>query len=218
MSGPSQSTQRIALVTAAQSLSRLGLNSGTSGNISVRNGQGILITPSAIPYELLTPELIAHMPLNGAGTWAGPKRPSSEWRFHLDIHNARSDINAIVHTHAPYATALAMARQEIPPCHYMVTRFGGDNVRCAPYALFGTAELSALAVTALENRSACLLANHGLIATGPTLKAAMACATELETLAHQYILSLTIGGPILLTPEQIIEAQTQFTTAYRPNT
>jgi len=207
---------RQALITAAQSLSRLGLNSGTSGNISIREGQGMLITPSAIAYETLTPEMIAHMPLDGAGSWVGPKRPSSEWRFHLDILNARPEINAIVHTHAPHATALAMARRDIPPCHYMITRFGGGDVRCAPYALFGTAELSTLALAALENRTACLLANHGLIATGATLDAAMACAAELETLAQQYILSLTIGGPILLSSQDIADAKNQFATAYRP--
>jgi L-fuculose-phosphate aldolase len=216
MPEPSQTAHRTALITAAQSLAGLGLNTGTSGNISVRAGQGMLITPSAIPYETLTPEMIAHMPLAGAGSWQGPKRPSSEWRFHLDILNARPDINAIIHTHAPHATALAMARRDIPACHYMVTRFGGGNIRCAPYALFGTAALSTLALAALADRTACLLANHGLIATGPTLAAAIACATELETLARQYILSLTIGGPILLSTQEIAEAQNQFATAYQP--
>lgn len=217
MSGHPEIAQRTALIAAARALRGLGLNSGTSGNISLRGGQGMLITPSAIAYENLTPDMIADMPLNGAGAWSGPKRPSSEWRFHLDILNARPEINAIVHTHAPYSTALAMARREIPACHYMVTRFGGDNVRLAPYALFGTAELSTAALAALKNRTACLLANHGLIATGPNLDAAMACATELETLAHQYILSLTIGGPILLNPHEIGQAHHQFATAYRPN-
>jgi L-fuculose-phosphate aldolase len=209
--------QRAALIAAAQSLSGLGLNNGTSGNISIRQGQGLLITPSAIAYDMLTPDMIAHLPLDGAGTWTGPKRPSSEWRFHLDIFNARPEINAIVHTHAPHATALAMARRGIPACHYMVSRFGGGGVRCAPYALFGTAELSTLALAALEGRTACLLANHGLIATGSSLDAAMACAVELETLAHQYILSLAIGGPILLSAEEITAAKHQFATAYRPN-
>jgi len=212
----SEPQHRIALIKAAQSLSSLGLNRGTSGNISVRDGQAMLITPSAIPYDRLTPEMIAAMPLAGAGSWTGPKRPSSEWRFHLDILNARPEINAIVHTHAPFATALAMARRPIPACHYMVTRFGGGDVRCASYALFGTAELSTLALAALQDRTACLLANHGLIATGSSLDAAMACAVELETLAHQYVLSLSIGGPILLSNQEIADAQHQFATAYLP--
>jgi L-fuculose-phosphate aldolase len=217
MSEPSPTAQRLALIAAAQSLAGLGLNSGTSGNISLRSGQGMLITPSAIAYDTLTPEMIAYLPLEGAGAWEGTRRPSSEWRFHLDILNARPDIHAIVHTHAVHATALAMARRDIPACHYMVTRFGGGDVRCAPYALFGTAELSTLAVAALQNRTACLLANHGLIATGADLAAAIACAVELETLAKQYILSLAIGGPILLTPQNIADAQQQFAIAYRPN-
>jgi L-fuculose-phosphate aldolase len=212
----SEPQHRIALIEAAQSLSSLGLNSGTSGNISIRDGQAMLITPSAIPYNNLKPEMIAQMSLTGAGAWSGSKRPSSEWRFHLDILNARPEINAIVHTHAPFATALAMARRSIPACHYMVTRFGGGDVRCAPYALFGTAELSTLALAALQDRTACLLANHGLIATGASLAAAMACAVELETLAHQYILSLAIGGPILLSTQEIADAKNQFATAYLP--
>jgi L-fuculose-phosphate aldolase len=166
----------------------------------------------------MTPDMVALMPLEGAyGSWEGPKRPSSEWRFHLDILRARPEIGAIVHTHAPHATAISMTRRDIPPCHYMITRFGGGTVRCAPYALFGTAELSTAALAALENRSACLLANHGFIATGASLAAAMAAAVELETLSKQYILSLSIGGPVLLAEEEIKAALEQFATAYKPN-
>ena len=196
----------------------LGINQGAAGNISLRAGGKMLITPSAIPYADITPEMIAAMPIDdNYGAWEGPKRPSSEWRFHLDIFRARPEIGAIVHTHAPHATAIAMARREIPPCHYMITRFGGGTVRCAPYALFGTAELSALALEALRDRTACLLANHGMIATGPTLDAALAAAVELEALAKQFILSVAIGGPVLLTGEEIAAAIEQFATQYRPN-
>ena len=196
----------------------LGINQGAAGNISLRAGGKMLITPSAIPYDDITPEMIAAMPIDdNYGAWEGPKRPSSEWRFHLDIFRARPEIGAIVHTHAPHATAIAMARREIPPCHYMITRFGGGTVRCAPYALFGTAELSALALAALRDRTACLLANHGMIATGPTLDAALAAAVELEALAKQFILSVAIGGPVLLTGEEIAAAIEQFATQYRPN-
>jgi L-fuculose-phosphate aldolase len=196
----------------------LGINQGAAGNISLRAGGKMLITPSAIPYDDITPEMIAAMPIDdNYGAWEGPKRPSSEWRFHLDIFRARPEIGAIVHTHAPHATAIAMARREIPPCHYMITRFGGGTVRCAPYALFGTAELSALALEALRDRTACLLANHGMIATGPTLDAALAAAVELEALAKQFILSVAIGGPVLLTGEEIAAAIEQFATQYRPN-
>ena len=196
----------------------LGINQGAAGNISLRAGGKMLITPSAIPYDDITPEMIAAMPIDdNYGAWEGPKRPSSEWRFHLDIFRARPEIGAIVHTHAPHATAIAMARREIPPCHYMITRFGGGTVRCAPYALFGTAELSALALEALRDRTAFLLANHGMIATGPTLDAALAAAVELEALAKQFILSVAIGGPVLLTGEEIAAAIEQFATQYRPN-
>ncbi len=210
--------ERVALIEAARSMARLGINQGTAGNISLRAGAAMLITPSAIPYDDMTPDMVALMPLEGAyGSWEGPKRPSSEWRFHLDILRARPEIGAIVHTHAPHATAISMTRRDIPPCHYMITRFGGGTVRCAPYALFGTAELSTAALAALENRSACLLANHGFIATGASLAAAMAAAVELETLSKQYILSLSIGGPVLLAEEEIEAALEQFATAYKPN-
>jgi L-fuculose-phosphate aldolase len=209
---------RAALVAAARSMAPLGINQGSAGNISVRDGAAMLITPSAIPYDDMTPEMIARMPFDGVyGDWEGPKRPSSEWRFHLDIMLARPEVGAIVHTHAPHATALAMARREIPPCHYMITRFGGGTIRCAPYALFGTAALSAVALAALEDRSACLLANHGFIATGATLAAAMAAAVELEALARQYTLSLAAGGPVLLTEGEIAAAMAQFAAAYAPN-
>jgi L-fuculose-phosphate aldolase len=211
--------QREALISAARSMAPLGINQGTAGNLSLRADDAMLITPSAIPYDHMTPEMVALMPLNGEyGAWEGPRRPSSEWRFHLDIFRARPEIGGIVHTHAPYATALAMARRDIPPCHYMVTRFGGGDVRCAPYALFGTAELSEAALAALAGRSACLLANHGFIATGPDLDTAMGAAVELETLAKQYLLSLSAGGPVLLDDTQIAAALRQFATAYGPNT
>jgi L-fuculose-phosphate aldolase len=213
-----RSSLRASLVEAARSMAGLGINQGSAGNISVREAAAMLITPSAIGYDVMTPEMVARMPLEGEyGAWEGPKRPSSEWRFHLDIFRARPEIGAIVHTHAPHATAIAMTRRDIPPCHYMITRFGGGTVRCASYALFGTAELSAAALAALEGRSACLLANHGFIAPGATLDAAMAAAVELEALAKQYVLSLSIGGPVLLTEVEIAAALEQFSTAYTPN-
>ncbi len=181
-----------------------GLNQGTSGNISVRDGGTMLITPSAIPYDRMTPAMIAAMPIDGErGVWSGPSKPSTEWPFHLDILRARPEIGAVVHAHAPYATTLAIARKPIPACHYMVAAFGGDDIRCAGYARYGTDELSRLAVAALEGRMGCLLANHGMIAIGPTLEKAMWLAVELETLAKQYYLSLAIGGPVLLSKAEI---------------
>lgn len=209
---------RESLIAAARSMAGLGINQGMSGNLSMRSDAGMLITPSAIPYEEITPEQIALMPFGAEyGTYAGPKRPSSEWRFHLDIMDARPEVGAIVHTHAPYATALAMARREIPACHYMIARFGGAPIRLAGYALFGTAELSDQVLAALRGRTACLMANHGFVATGPTLAEAMLTAVELEALAKQYVLSLSIGGPVLLSERDVSAAVRQFATAYVAN-
>jgi L-fuculose-phosphate aldolase len=209
---------RTDLITAARALAAKGLAQGSSGNLSVRTEAGMLITPSAIPYDQLTPEMVVLMPFTGDyGSFEGAYRPSSEWRFHLDIYTARPEIGAIVHHHAPHTTALAMARREIPACHYMIAQFGGAPVRCAPYALFGTAELSDYVVAALAGRSACLMANHGGLATGKTIAQALATAAELELLAQQYIISLAAGGPILLSDAEIAAAITQFGQVYGPN-
>jgi L-fuculose-phosphate aldolase len=209
---------RESLIAAARSMAGLGINQGMSGNLSMRSQAGMLITPSAIAYDEITPEQIALMPFGAApGTYIGPKRPSSEWRFHLDIMEARPEVGAIVHTHAPYATALSMARREIPACHYMIARFGGAPIRLAGYALFGTAELSDQVVAALRGRTACLMANHGFVATGPSLAEAMVAAVELEALAKQYVLSLSIGGPVLLSEREVSAAIRQFATVYAPN-
>ena len=208
--------RRENLIEAAREMAARSLSAGTSGNVSLRTEEGILITPSAMPYESLTPEMIPL--LKPDGSFEGRYRPSSEWRFHLDIYLARPEVGGIVHHHAPYTTALAMARREIPACHYMIARFGGAPLRCAAYALFGTAELSANVLKALEGRTACLMENHGGIATGRDVGAALAAATELEVLAQQYLLSLAAGGPVLLSEAEIEDAVQQFATAYRPNT
>jgi L-fuculose-phosphate aldolase len=201
---------REAIVHSARAMNALGINQGTSGNISVRCGETMLITPSATPYEAMQPDDIAAMPLDGDGAWTGPLKPSTEWRFHRDILCGRPDAGAVVHSHAMYCTTLAVARREIPACHYMIAAFGGDSVRCAPYATFGTAELAHLALTALEGRHACLLANHGMIVVGSTLAKAMWLAVELETLARQYYQSLLIGGPCLLSAADMAEAMQAF--------
>ncbi|MCX5478579.1 class II aldolase/adducin family protein [Kaistia geumhonensis] len=181
-----------------------GINQGVSGNISVRFGERMLITPTSIPYDRLLPEDIASMSLAGNdGAFEGPKPPSSEWRFHLDIMRSRPEVGAIVHTHPTYCTSLAIARRSIPACHYMIAIFGGDDVRCADYATYGTEQLSANVLKALEDRSACLLANHGAIATGYDLANAFWRAVELETIARQYFNALLIGGPVLLTAEEM---------------
>lgn len=207
---------RRALIEAAQTMSARGLATGTSGNLSLRGEEGILITPSAIPYEALTPDMLPL--LRADGSFEGAFRPSSEWRFHLDIYQTRPEVGGIVHHHAPYTTALAMARREIPACHYMIARFGGAPIRCADYALFGTAALSHTVLQALAGRTACLMANHGGLATGRDIGTALAAATELEVLAQHYLLSLQAGGPVLLSAREIQDAIDQFATAYRPNT
>jgi L-fuculose-phosphate aldolase len=192
------------IIEACREMNRSGLNQGTSGNISVRVDDHMLITPSATPYDVMQPADIAAMPLEGDyGSWTGPKKPSVEWRFHLDILRSRGDVNSVVHAHSTYCTVLAIARKPIPACHYMIAAFGGTDVRVSDYATFGTAELSAAALRAMEGRSACLLANHGMIATGPSLAKAMWSAVELETIARQYVLSLQIGGPVVLSDADI---------------
>ena len=194
---------RQAIVERCRWMNASGLNQGTSGNISARVGRAMLITPSGVPYERMEPDMLARMPLDGGnGASEGPCRPSSEWRFHRDILAARREVGAVVHTHSPHATALAMTRRGIPAAHYMVAAFGGP-VRCADYATFGTEALSRAALAALEGRQACLLANHGMIALGRDLDHAMALAVELEALARQYVLSLAIGGPVLLDQEEM---------------
>ncbi len=203
-------TLRRAVVDAARQMSALGINQGTSGNISARCGGAMLITPSATPYENMWPGDLALMSLDGDGAWTGPLKPSTEWRFHLDILRGRPEAGAVVHTHAPYCTTLSILRRDIPAVHYMIAAFGGSTVRCAPYATFGTAELAGLALQAMEGRNACLLANHGMIVAGPDLARAMWLAVELETLAKQYCLSLTIGGPVVLTDAEVAEAARGF--------
>jgi L-fuculose-phosphate aldolase len=201
MSTTNDRAKRQSIIDACLRMNQLGINQGTSGNISLRHGDGMLITPTSTPYEAMQPAQIVFMNLDGSLD-AG-QRPSSEWRFHRDILRARPDVNAVVHAHPPYATMLAIMGLSIPPIHYMIACAGGDTIRCAPYATFGTEELSAHAVAALEDRSACLLAHHGMIAIGPSLSRAMWLAVEVETLARQYHGCLQIGTPPLLSKAEI---------------
>lgn len=193
--------KRQAIIDACRRMNALGINQGTSGNISVRHADGLLVTPTGVPYETMTPDQIVSMAMDGAH--APDRKPSSEWRFHRDILKARPDVNAVVHAHPTYCTILAIMGMEIPPVHYMIAAAGGDSIRCAPYATFGTVELSDHAVRALEGRLACLLDHHGMIAIGKTLDKAMWLAVEVETLARQYHGCLQIGQPPLLPSEEI---------------
>jgi L-fuculose-phosphate aldolase len=196
-----EQTKRQSIIDACREMNRLGINQGTSGNISLRHADGMLITPTGTPYETMRPDQIVFMKLDGG--LDAKQRPSSEWRFHRDILKARLEVNAVVHAHPPFATMLAIMGMEIPPFHYMIACGGGDTIRCAPYATFGTEELSQAAVAALEDRSACLLAHHGMIAVGPSLAKAMWLAVEVETLARQYHGCLQIGTPPLLPKAEI---------------
>ena len=202
---------RSSIIAQCRAMNASGLNQGTSGNISARHGETMLITPSAIPYDAMTPDMIAAMPIAGEyGAWEGPKKPSSEWRFHLDILRARPEVGAIVHTHSTFCTSLSIARMGIPAVHYMIAHFGGPDIRCADYALYGSAELSAHVLKAMEGRNGCLLANHGMIAAGKNLAQAMWLAVELETLARQYWHALQIGKPVLLSDREVREAAEKF--------
>lgn len=184
------------LLATAREMNNVGLNQGSAGNVSVRTDRGYLITPSGMLYEDCEP--VDMVSMNWHGDWTGRKKPSSEWRFHQDIYTAREDVQAIVHVHSTYATTLACLGREVPPFHYMVAVAGGKTIRCAPYYTFGTQELSDVVVEAMEDRNACLMANHGMIASGPNLKKALAMAVEVEKLCEIYWRTLTIGGGVMI--------------------
>lgn len=201
MTRPTHLALRREIVATCRRMNELGINQGTSGNVSARVRGGLLITPSGMPYDAMTPDCIVALAPDGAVKGTG--RPSSEWRFHVDILAARPDIDAVVHTHSVHATALSCLRRDIPAFHYMVAAAGGDTIRCARYATFGTQLLSDNALAALDGRRACLLANHGVIATGRDLDSALALAVEVETLAHQYLLALQTGKPVILSAAEM---------------
>lgn len=199
---------REQLLATARKLSDLGLNRGTAGNVSARDGNGFLITPSGMATDAMTPHDL--VPMEFDGQHHGNRKPSSEWRFHRDILQTRPEIGAVIHTHSMFATTLACLRREVPPFHYMIALTGGDTIRCAPYALFGTQALSDAALVALQDRRACLLANHGMIALGRDLDEALAIAAEVETLCEQYWRALQVGEPHLLNAQEMAEVTEQF--------
>ncbi len=201
---------RLAILDAATKLAQLGLNRGTAGNISVRWDEGFLITPSGMPPNTVHPEDIVAMDMEGAAQ--GRRAPSSEWRFHRDIYAARPEVGAVVHCHPSFCVSLAVLHKSIPPYHYMVAKGGGRDIRCAAYATFGTQELSNHAVAALEDRKACLLANHGMIAVGRSLASAVALAVEVEELAEGYWRALQLGEPVLLDDDEMDRVLEKFAT------
>jgi L-fuculose-phosphate aldolase len=197
---------RTQVIATARGMNAAGINVNKAGNVSVRctrgAAAGLLLTPTGVPYDELEPADLVFLRLADAHC-SGTRTPSSEWRFHYDILRARADLHAIVHTHSPHATALACHSLGIPAFHYMVAVASGADIRCAPYATFGTQELSDHALAALTGRKACLLAHHGVIACETTLKRALALAIEVEQLARIYIAARALGEPPLLSAEEM---------------
>ena len=218
------STREIALelVSAARRLVPLGLTQGTSGNVSARTSRGMIVTPSAVPYDVMEVDDLVEVELdvgseldggtNDAARSVSGRRPSTEWRMHAGILRERPDVRAIVHAHPPFATALSCLRRDIPAFHYMVAIAGGTAIRCAEYATFGTIELARASVAALEHRRACLLANHGIIACGESVEAALGLAVEVEALAGQYARALAVGEPVVLSEAEMAEVLRGFET------
>ncbi len=202
---------RRAMIRTCLEMNRLGLNQGSSGNVSTRLPGGLLITPSGMPYPNLQPEDLVVMDLDGTVA-PGQRQPSSEWRFHRDIYATRPEAGTVIHAHAMFCTTLACLGRDIPAFHYMVAVAGGDSIRCAPYATFGTQALSDYALAALVDRWACLLANHGMLALWPNLDGALALALEVETLAAQYWRALQIGQPALLDAAEMARVLEKFKT------
>ena len=207
-----ESALRQGVIDTCLEMNASGVNKGTSGNVSARWGDGLLLTPSGVPYVELAPEDIVFMAHDGSFKAKADRKPSSEWRFHVDIMADRPDVHAIVHTHSLYATTIAIKGVNIPAVHYMIAVAGGPTIRCAPYATFGSAELSAHALTALAGRHACILRHHGVIACGANLKRALWLASEVETLAKLFHLSLMLGDPPILPDDEIARVVAKFGT------
>jgi len=197
----------IDIIATAQAMSASGINTGTSGNVSARTKTGMLITPSGMDYSRLTPDDIVAMDFDTTWFATSNLRPSSEWRIHLDIFRRRPEVNAVVHTHSTHATALALHGRGIGAVHYLVAMVGGHDIRCAPYATFGSQELSNNVVAALEGRSACLLAHHGVVAIGADMASAFRLAVQVEELAQLYLASLVVGEPPVLSTAEMDQVQ-----------
>lgn len=201
---------RAEVIKTARSLTDLGLNKGTAGNVSVRCEDGFLVTPSGMPAAALAPQDIVWIGFDGRVE--GSRAPSSEWRFHHDLLVSRPDLGAVIHTHAPFCTTLAVMGRGIPAFHYMIAVAGGVDIRCAPYATFGTPELSLAAVEAMRDRRACLLGQHGMIAAGETLTKALKLTVEVEELAQIYWQALQIGEPPVLPENEMQRVLDKFKT------
>ena len=204
---------RHAIVSAARHMERSGHSPGTSGNVSTRHGDGFFITPTGLPPADLTAADVVVLDLEG-NAGAGQRAPSSEWPMHAALYAARPKAGAVVHCHSRFATILACAHRSIPSLHYMVAATGGFDVPCAPYATFGTRALSDRVLETIGHRNGCLLANHGQIALGKDLSAAVRTAEEIERLAETHWGALAIGGPVLLTDEEMKDVVERFLGGY----
>jgi L-fuculose-phosphate aldolase len=208
-SSAAEEASRRDVLETALAMSRSGLSPGRSGNVSARFGEGVLITPSGMAYDAIAPADIVRVDLDG-DVAAGQRKPSSELHLHLATYRARPDVGAIVHTHSLHATVLACARRAIPAFHYMVAVAGGDDIPLVPYATFGSDELARHVAAGLTHRNACLMANHGQIATGATCAEALALAAEVEVLAEQYVKVLTLGSPHILARDEMVRVLERF--------
>jgi L-fuculose-phosphate aldolase len=202
---------RNELVTTAKRMSSLGLTPGMSGNVSVRSERGLLVTPSGMPYDALQADDVVQLAPDGSAR-PGQRVPTSEWRLHHDILATRTDVQAIVHTHSLFCTALSMLRRPLPAVHYMITLANSDEVPCADYATFGSADLATNVVAALRGANACLMANHGMVALGSTLGEALKLAAEIETLASQYWHACQLGSPHVLDGAELARVRERFAT------
>ncbi len=200
---------RQGLVDVMRAMAERGLNRGTSGNVSARLGEGMLVTPSGVTPDRLTPPSMVALDADGAAE-PGALKPSSEWRMHHGLYVRRPDVQAVVHCHARHATILACAGRPIPAMHYMVAVGGKAHVPLAPYATFGTDALAQGVAEALDGGFACLMANHGLIVASTSLERALAIAEEVEEQAAVYWGTLAIGGPNLLDDDQMAQVFEQF--------
>ena len=204
------------LVATARRMSELGLCPGTSGNASARTPDGFLVTPSGMPYDQLSGDDLVAIDLDGT-IHPGQRAPSTEWRLHRDLYAARPEAHAVVHTHSLYATSVACLRRAIPAVHYMIILAGSDQIPCADYATYGTAELAASVVRALGPGRACLMANHGMVALGDALPAALRLATEIETLASLYWHAAQLGAPHVLTADELDRVRRQYAGYGQPD-
>lgn len=203
-------TLRKAIIATCRKMNDLGINQGSAGNVSVRTKRGFLITPSGVAYDTMQPGQIVEMDFDAG--YRGDWLPSSEWRMHMDLLKARPEAGAVIHSHAVHASALSCLRKDIPPFHYMIAVTGGAELRCSGYAPFGTQALSDTVLKTLEGRTACLMANHGMICFGPDLDKALGLAVEIETICRQYVIACQAGKPVNLTKKDMNAVLPRFKT------